>query len=50
MSDFPLRHVSVRVPGHDSEWSGVVCSAPHLNGACVKLKGVAATKNDAQES
>ena len=49
MSDFPLRHVSVRVPWHDSEWSGVVCAAPHLNGACVKLKGIAASKNDEKE-
>jgi hypothetical protein len=49
MSKFPLRHLSVRVPWHDSGWSGVVCKAPHLNGACVKLKGIAGSKNDEQE-
>ena len=49
MSDFPLRHVSVRVPWHDAGWSGTVCSAPQLNGACAKLKGIAGSKNDVQE-
>ena len=49
MSNFPLRHVSIRVPWHDLGWAGVVCGAPHLNGACTKLKGIAASKKDAQE-
>lgn len=49
MSNFPLRHLSVRVPWHDSGWKGVVCQAPHLNGACVKLKGITDKKNDEQE-
>lgn len=49
MSKFPLRHLSVRVPWHDSGWAGVVCKAPQLNGACVKLKGIASSKNDEQE-
>lgn len=49
MSNLPLRHVSVRVPWHDAGWAGVVCTAPNLNGACAKLKGIAASKNDAQE-
>ena len=49
MSNFPLRHVSVRVPWHDSGWAGVVCSAPNLNGACSKLKGIGRSKIDAQE-
>lgn len=46
---FPLRHVSIRVPWHDSGWKGTVCHAPHLNGACVKLKRIAAHKKDEQE-
>src|SRR5438128_1051780 len=46
---YPLRHVSVRVPWHDSGWAGVVCAAPHLNGACTKLKGIAASKVEARE-
>lgn len=49
MTNLPLRHVSIRVPWHDSGWAGVVCSAPHLNGACAKLKGIANSKDDAQE-
>jgi len=49
MSHFPLRHLSVRVPWHDTGWKGVVCQAPHLNGACVKLKGVAGAKDDERE-
>lgn len=50
MSIFPLRHLSVRVPWHDSGWKGVVCQAPNLNGACVKLKGIASSKNDESEN
>ena len=47
--DVPLRHLSIRVPWHDAGWAGVVCSAPHLNSACAKLKPIAAHKNEAQE-
>lgn len=49
MGNFPLRHLSIRVPWHDSGWKGVICQAPHLNGACVKLKGITDKKNDEQE-
>lgn len=49
MTEYPLRHVSIRVPWHDSGWTGVVCKAPQLNGACVKLKRIAATKHDEAE-
>jgi len=49
MSKFPLRHLSVRVPWHDSGWNGRVCTNPQLNGACTKLKAIAAGKNDANE-
>lgn len=49
MRKFPLRHLSVRVPWHDSGWTGVVCKAPNLNGACAKLKGIASAKNDERE-
>src|SRR5215831_10538689 len=50
MADFPLRHLSIRVPWHDASWAGVVCQAPHLNGACAKLKRIAADKKEAQEN
>jgi hypothetical protein len=47
--DFPLRHLSIRVPWHDAGWAGTVCNAPHLNGACAKLKRIAADKNETTE-
>ncbi len=47
--DFPLRHLSIRVPWHDSGWVGSVCRAPKLNGACVKLKGIAAADKDREQ-
>jgi len=42
MNEYPLRHVSIRVPWHDSGWAGAVCKAPHLNGegaAAMELTG-----------
>lgn len=45
----PLRHVSIRVPWHDAGWAGVVCKAPHLNGACAKLTRIAGQKRDEEE-
>src|SRR5687767_12844982 len=47
--NYPLRHISVRVPWHDSGWIGTVCRAPQLNGACAKLKGIATAKKDELE-
>lgn len=49
MFDYPLRHLSIRVPWHDSGWNGSICAAPHLNGSCAKLKRIAARKKDAEE-
>lgn len=46
---FPLRHLSIRVPWHDAGWTGVVCKAPHLNGACAQLKRIADKKDDVAE-
>ncbi|MBI3957614.1 MAG: AAA family ATPase [Chloroflexi bacterium] len=46
---FPLRHLSIRVPWHDAGWSGVVCRAPHLNGACAQLTRIASKKKDDEE-
>jgi hypothetical protein len=47
--DYPLRHLSIRVPWHDSGWAGTVCNAPQLNGACAKLGRIASGKNDQAE-
>jgi hypothetical protein len=46
---YSLRHLSVRVPWHDTGWEGRVCAAPRLNGACLKLKRVADSRNDEAE-
>lgn len=48
-SNFPLRHLSIRVPWHDSGWTGGVCRFPHLNGACAKLRRIAEHKKDEEE-
>jgi len=48
-TDYPLRHVSIRVPWHDNGWNGTVCQAPKLNGACLKLKRIADNKQDDEE-
>ena len=45
----PLRHISIRVPWHDTGWDGRVCAAPQLNGACLKLKRIAGTRDDDAE-
>jgi hypothetical protein len=30
-SAHPLRHISIRVPWHDSAWNGTICRDPKLN-------------------
>lgn len=45
----PLRHISIRVPWHDTAWDGRVCANPSLNGACLKLKRIAENRDDAAE-
>lgn len=47
--NYPLRHVSIRVPWHDTGWDGRVCAAPRLNGACLKLKRIAEDRDDDAE-
>ncbi len=46
---FPLRHISIRVPWHDSGWNGTVCQHPSSNDACRKLKNIAIKKDDSAE-
>jgi hypothetical protein len=45
-----LRHISIRVPWHDTGWEGKVCDAPKLNGACLKLKNIALSKDENAEA
>lgn len=47
--NYPLRHISIRVPWHDTGWDGRVCAAPRLNGACLKLTRIAEERDDAAE-
>jgi len=47
--NFPLRHVSVRVPWHDTGWDGRVCANPKLNSSCLKLKRISESRNDEAE-
>lgn len=45
----PLRHVSIRVPWHDTSWDGRVCANPKLNASCLKLKRIAESRKDDAE-
>ncbi|HEX3999756.1 MAG TPA: hypothetical protein VHX65_14490 [Pirellulales bacterium] len=47
--NYPLRHISIRVPWHDTAWDGRVCASPHLNGSCLKLKRIAEERDDSAE-
>jgi ATP-dependent exoDNAse (exonuclease V) alpha subunit len=46
---YPMRHVSIRVPWHDTGWDGRVCQNPCLNGACLKLKRIGQNRKDGAE-
>ena len=46
---FPLKHVSIRVPWHDSGGGGTVCNQPRQNTACLKLVNIAESKVEADE-
>ena len=47
--NLPLQHLSVRVPWHDTGWTGTVCRAPSKNSWCMALKTVHKERNDATE-
>lgn len=46
---YPLRHVSIRVPWHDTAWDGHVCADPNLNSSCLKLKRIGQDRDDDAE-
>ena len=46
----PIRHLSVRLPWHDTGWSGNVCQSPSKNSWCMVLKGIREERNDAAEN
>lgn len=45
-----IRHLSVRVPWHDSIWNGRVCADARANSACLALRRTAEFRDDAQEA
>jgi hypothetical protein len=47
---YPLRHLSIRIPWHDSGWNGTICKDPIANGACLALKNCALKRDDAKET
>ena len=47
---FPVRHLSVRVPWHDTGWNGAVCRDPENNAACLKLSRIAEKKDEVSEA
>ena len=46
---YALKHISIRVPWHDTGWDGQVCANPSLNGSCLKLKRIGQNRDDAAE-
>ncbi|OGL43690.1 MAG: hypothetical protein A2161_21740 [Candidatus Schekmanbacteria bacterium RBG_13_48_7] len=46
---YPLYHISIRVPWHDNQWDGAICSAPNMNTACLKLPRISESCNDKLE-
>ncbi len=46
----PYRHLSVRVPWHDTNWEGSICADPLNNGSCLRLGRIAESRNDALEA
>lgn len=44
------QHISIRVPWHDHGWGGTVCSDPAANNACLRLKGIAESRDDKAET
>jgi hypothetical protein len=44
--NYPLKHVSIRVPWHDNKWNGTVCNNPRHNNSCLILRRCAISRND----
>ncbi|HEX8393458.1 MAG TPA: AAA family ATPase [Longimicrobium sp.] len=43
--ELPPAHLSVRIPWHDTDWTGRVCAAPAANHACTVLKNIKQKKD-----
>lgn len=49
MNKYPLKHISLRVPWHDSGWNGCVCEDPKNNLSCLRIKNIASNKDEESE-
>ena len=49
MSKYPLKHISLRVPWHDSGWKGCVCKEPKNNLSCLRLRNIVLSKDENKE-
>lgn len=45
-----VRHVSARVPWHDSGWNGRICLDPQGNSSCLALNRIAENREDSEEA
>ena len=43
------QHISIRVPWHDHDWDGTVCTEPMNNNACLRLHNIAENRDDKAE-
>ncbi len=43
--EWPLRHLSIRMPWHDDQWQGTVCKQPQLNQSCLRLPRISEHRN-----
>lgn len=48
--EWPLRHVSIRVPWHDDQWQGTVCKQPQLNQSCLRLARISEHRGNPQKA
>ena len=48
-TNLPLRHLSIRVPWHDSGWTGKICSDPLNNASCLRLTNIHARRDNSVE-
>lgn len=44
--NYPLKHLSIRVPWHDNKWNGTVCNSPKANSSCLVLENCAKNRKD----
>lgn len=49
MTQLPFQHLSIRVPWHDTGWTGAICGDPLANSSCLRLSRIAEERNDARE-